>query len=147
MTNERDYLSILQALRLQDGGLVEIYVLRTRYADWRQAVESLQRHDYAIELVQLETGESVDFGPQLFGGSDEVNYRLKLHLEGQVWTSNFFSTEYIDLQGDPRDITSVNDINNVVELMKYLNAATAKSVIFVAETLEPESIRPYISIP
>lgn len=144
--DEPDYAEILQAMRLQDGGLVEIYVFGTQYADWTRAIESLRRRGFTPKLVELETGEQVDLTPDLFGNVGEVKYRLTLCLEGQVWTSNLFCAEYIDLQGNPRDIKSIGDIENTIRLMSCLNSATAKRVVFVAETLSPETIRPYISI-
>ncbi len=142
-----EYAAVLRDLALQSGGLVELYVLGAGYEGWRRAVESLHAEAYELRIVQRESGSPADFGPELFAVPGAADYSLSIQIDNQVWTSTFPTAESIELQGDPRDIISPRDLEQVLRLMRILNSATGKRVILVSETLDPVAVTPYIIIP
>lgn len=142
-----DYAVILRDLALQRGGLVEIYVLGAGYEGWRRAIEALAAEQFELRIVKRESGSAIEFGPHLFAASGSADYSLSIRVESQVWTSTFSNAESIEFQGDPCDIASWSDLEQVIRLMRILHYSTGKRVIFVPETLDPEVVKTYTAIP
>lgn len=137
--------SVLDALSSQGGGLIEIYVFDTTYDDWVRVMEALQRAELVASMVEIGDDTPVEFGPELFD-TDEAGYRLTVHLAGETWTTNFFDVGSIDFQGDPREVASAEDLRELVRFMTLIRDATGRRVVLVPETLEPESVEPYLAI-
>jgi hypothetical protein len=138
---------ILEALKAQEGGLIEIYVLGASFDNWRRALNAIMSLEGQVSLIDSETGSPAPLSREMFGEVGGARYSLAISIRGQNWTSTFPSESAIDLQGDPREVRTLDDLETVVELMRILNLATEKRVILVPETVDPEAVDPYLIVP
>lgn len=133
---------LLAQMRHQDGGLIELYVFESGFEGWRRFVDELSSVGLGAVVATIGGGAPVEFGPHVFDGE----HAMTIRLGGQVWTSTLHETNTIELQGDPRDVTTDQDLADISRLMSILHQATGKRVILVAESLEPEKLQPYLTV-
>jgi hypothetical protein len=138
---------ILDALAVQVGGLIEIYVLETSYDDWFRVLVGLNTFGYEVTLRDAVTEMPTSLNRQMFETEGDAVYQLSISMGRQIWTSSLASLCAIDLQGDPRDVRTRSDLDDVFRLLQLLNKITGKRVILVPETLEPTMVAPYLTVP
>jgi hypothetical protein len=137
---------ILDALAAQVGGLIEIYVLGTSYDDWSRVLVGLHTFGHEVSLRDALTEMPAKLNRRMFDAEDDAAYQLSISIGSQIWTSSLASLSAIDLQGDPRDVRSRSDLDDVFRLLRLLNKITGKPAILVPETLEPAMVRPYLTV-
>ncbi|MER8060198.1 MULTISPECIES: hypothetical protein [unclassified Streptomyces] len=138
---------ILEALAAQVGGLIEIYVLGTSYDDWFRVLVRLHTFGYEVSLRDALTEMPANLNRRMFDAEDDAAYELSISIGSQIWTSSLASLSAIDLQGDPRDVRSRSDLDDVFRLLQILSKITGKRAILVPETLELTMVRPYLMVP
>lgn len=136
---------LLNEFAVQAGGLIEIYAAGTDRDGWLRAFRALREAGYPVVVTDNESG-AVAVGSQMF---EEFNgrYSVAVSVGRQIWTATMHAPDVIDLQGDPRDVTSSGDLDDVLQLMRRLHEALGRPVILVPETLNYESIEPYVTVP
>ncbi|MFD8005664.1 hypothetical protein [Streptomyces mirabilis] len=112
---ESRYGDLLQRIKLQEGGLVEIWAVEASYDGWRQVVSGLAASGYEMSLTK--NGVDVQFFLDLDMFSEEVedSYNLQMLIGGQIWTTQFFSTDVIDFQGSPGSIQTGEDLDSIAK--------------------------------
>jgi len=144
--DEAAYEALRTGICSEPGGLVEIYIAGTSLEDWRSVVTVFSELSSSMLLTDAVTSSGTTFGPHLFEASDEVAYAMSATIGAQVWTTTFAQEDRIDIQGDPRQMQSREEVKQVVELMRHLLHATGKQVMLVPETLSYESVRPFLTM-
>lgn len=130
----RDFSQVLQILRFQEGGLIELCIEDTEIVDWGLAITELTRFadvvTYKIDGVKANfDGINLSmFHPDNFG-----RYSITIKIGVQTWTTGMFSTGRVDFQGDPREVRDERDVAAIVVLMDRLRGATGKAVCLFAE--------------
>lgn len=137
---------ILAHIAQQHGGLVEIYALDTTVRDWQRAVEFYAAEGRVTRFTKAGAATEIGVDDSTFDTPDGPSWTMALQVAGQTWTTAFPSADAIDLQGDPREITTTADLRTVTTLMNELHRITGKRVIFVPETLDPAGTTPYLVI-
>ncbi|MCC9311893.1 hypothetical protein LN042_33345 [Kitasatospora sp. RB6PN24] len=135
---------ILAQIRLQEGGLIEIYVLGTGIEEWRHVLDSIEKIGISFSVLNLASGSSVAISDIDLTGNQ--GHRLTIHTGRLDWSTDFYSTEMVDFQGDPRDVRSNDDLVSIIRFMSVLAEATGKRAILVPETMFPEETSPYLAV-
>ncbi len=130
----RDYPEILRILRLQDGGLIEIYIDDVGVYEWRSVITELTKIASSV-AYRIDDVESTFHGvePQMFDPGEFGRRSIALRIGGQTWTTGMFSSTEVDLQGDPREVQDEGDVAAIVALMVRLREITGKTVCLYAE--------------
>jgi len=138
---------ILDALSVQVGGLIEVYIFGTTYDDWFRVLVGLKAFGCEVSLRDSLTENPVSLNRHMFDADDDAAYGISISVGSQIWTSGLPSLSVIDLQGDPRDVRSRSDLDDVIRVMRQLNKITGKQVILIPETVRPTMVRPYLTVP
>lgn len=139
-----DFETVLDRMREQEGGLVEIIALDSSYDAWQNVLDELRRSGYGLKFEK--NGQSVPprLGPEVFAGADSDYYRLSLLAAGQEWTSTMSESSTIDFQGSPEDIRSIADVEAVWQLMQDISATAGCQVIFIPESIDVKTVGRYL---
>lgn len=85
--------------------------------------------------------------PDMFSEEVEDSYNLQVLIgDGQIWTTQFFSTDVIDFQGSPGSIQADEDLDSIVKFMGDIANFARRSVIFIPETLDAEGVGRYLTV-
>jgi hypothetical protein len=130
----RDHPEILRILRLQDGGLIEIYIDDVGVYEWRSVITELAKVASSV-AYRIDDVESTFHGvePQMFDPGEFGRHAVAFRIGEQTWTTGLFSPTEVDLQGDPREVQEEGDIVAVVALMTRLREITGRTVCLYAE--------------
>ncbi|MEW2570182.1 hypothetical protein [Streptomyces sp. NPDC047070] len=134
-------------MRLQQGGLVELVALGTSQSDWLDILNRL-----GAEGFEIQTTDSLDDTPcnlLNFLKEDENDSTCLIRVKstgGQTWTSTLPVGGPVVMQGDPREIASLEELNSVRNLMHLIHAVTHKPVILIPEAGDVYRTRPYVRI-
>ncbi|MET8760495.1 hypothetical protein [Lentzea sp. NPDC004782] len=135
---------ILAGLAGQHDSLVEVYVFGTDADDWRRMVERLAEKGFLAGFTRAGEPAPLDVRADVFGGNEDN--LLKLRVGAQTWTSMLFVENRIELQGEPREITTPEDLRKLVGLLEVIHDAVGKQVLLMSETMHPEKTKPYLVI-
>lgn len=137
---------LLAAFAVADGELIELFVGAVPEGTWPRVLAALIEAGYDITVTDLECDEGVEFGAELFADV-EGRYSVAFPVGRQVWTSTPSSADAIDLQGDPRDATTPEDVDDIMRLMVLVHEVTGRPVVLVPETLDYDATAPYLTVP
>ncbi|MET9656721.1 hypothetical protein [Streptomyces sp. NPDC006510] len=135
---------LLAQIRMQEGGLIEIYVLGTGADEWRRVLDAISRGVNKFSILDLESGSPVEISEVRLSG--DPGCRLIIQIAGQNWSTDFYSVEFVDFQGDPRDVRSDDDLVRIIHFMSLLSEVTGKRAILLPETMVPEETSPYLTV-
>lgn len=127
--------------------LLEIYVLDTTYEDWRVLIEGLQQRGYLQMFTKKGLEVPLQITPGMFTDGEQVDYLIKLNVGSQLWTSGFYSAGAIDFQGSANEVSSQQELTELIAFMTAIHELTGRRVLLLPETLTPESARPYVEVP
>jgi hypothetical protein len=138
-----DFDTILAAMALEDGALIEIYVFDTTADDWRRVVDRLAAEG-RIESFTLSGEEMPPESVNLF--QEEPSLAMSVRVGSGLWTTSFHDPTEIDLQGDPREVRDHTDLERIRDFMRQLHKITGRRVVLVTETLSPRETTPYLTV-
>ncbi len=141
-----EFAELLSAFADEDGALIEVYVGDVPAGSWPAVLAAFVDAGYDVAVTDLERDEPVPFDAELFEVPDG-RYSVRIPVGRQEWTSVPQSVGSIDLQGDPRDVRTPEDVADIIAVMRLLHDVTAKPVVLVAETLDYEAATPYLTVP
>lgn len=129
-----DLSDILQIIRLQDNGLIEIYVDHVGLAEWNSVAFGLQSISSSV-IYQIDASDQPfdSVGAHMFETDCNGRYSIAFQIGRQTWTTGFYSADQIDLQGDPREVQDERDVGNVIDLLDRLHRITGKTACLYAE--------------
>lgn len=136
---------LLRRIQQQYGGLIELCVPGVQYRDWCAVVDALVRDRYRMTLSTAGEPVPVRTPPEKeFTDGERVDHLLKVRVGRQRWTTQFYSASLIDFQGDPEELRTTSDLDDLREFGRLLHRSTGRRTVLVPETLDPESVEPYL---
>jgi hypothetical protein len=124
-----------------DGALRDIYVLDTNIKHWQRlfaALVSAYALEYSVDGESRPVPETVDEALRLRAtASPSLHFRVA----GIVVACHFFCTEQIELDIDPREVTSAAAFDEVLGLLRVIGDIVSKRVIM---TYESDEQHPFI---
>lgn len=129
-----DVAEILETMRMQDGGLIEIYVDDIGVPEWESVIAQLAQIARSVAYRVGDTEQTFNgIEPDMFDPGSHGRYAIAFEIGKQTWTTGFFSDVQIDLQGDPREIQNESDVGSVVDLLGRLHRITGRAACLYAE--------------
>lgn len=117
-----------------DGAWLGIYIFSTDLSDWQRALDKLRLGGY--ELGYYRDGEPANTpvdASQGFTDRESVNPLLSVRFAGILANSHFFSTDEIEFDIDPREITNQAQLDALIDFMHTLAEAVGKEVVLTPE--------------
>lgn len=126
-----------------DGGWRDIYVLSTTLDDWR-AFYCLLRQNYQLEYF-------VDSSPQALPATIEeiiathkdASPLLRFRVDSILICCHFFFPNEIEVDIDPREIASQENLNALLGFMRQVGDVVSKRVILTPESFREQTIISY----
>ncbi|MEV5786062.1 hypothetical protein AB0L42_34470 [Streptomyces sp. NPDC052287] len=143
---ESRYGDLLQRIKLQEGGLVEVWSLEASYRGWLQVISGLSDAGYEMSLTRNGVEIPISVDSDVFSEEIDDLYNLQVLVGGQIWTTQFSSPDVIDFQGSPDLIRKDEDIDSIVKFMEDVASFARRPVIFIPETLDAEGVRRYLTV-
>lgn len=103
-------------------------------AFWQLLRDSDCRAEYRIDEASVALPYEVE---SIFGVRTSASPLLTVYLDGIELNCHFFTDQDIELDLDPREISSQGHLDLLLGFMRRLGAATAKSVVITPEN-KPE---------
>ena len=124
-----------------DGSLRDIYVQDTDMSDWQWFINLL------LELrikTEFRRGLMIEDIPNhiknAFSGQDDETCTLSIFFDHILIRTHFFIESEIELDLDPRDVRSQQDLNNLVVLMDKIAQRLGKPVYLTPENCSESPI-------
>lgn len=112
--------------------LRDIYILDTTPSDWDTVLNALRSSEYGLEyLIDSNTEELPNSTSKIFNNDSATTLKVKhdnIHIN-----SHFFSEDEIDFDMDPRDIVAYEQIDDIIDFMKFISNAVNKESILTPE--------------
>lgn len=125
-----------------DGALRDIYVNATGIEDWRALFEVLRR-DYDLEFlvdgVPREIPATIDDIFEMRGAASPI---LRISAGGICVVCHFFTTDEIEFDIDPREVTSQSALDELFGFLRRVGDTLSRPVIL---TYEGDEHHPFIS--
>jgi hypothetical protein len=137
---------ILRHLASQGGGLIEVYVRDTTAADWADAVARLVAEGYPVSLTWRGDSVPVRVTDEMFADEEETPWMLRVQVGAQDWTTVMYESSMIDFQGNPEPVARKDDLDEVRKFMSTLVRATGKTAILIPESLDIDTVTPFLEI-
>jgi hypothetical protein len=133
-------------MRLQEGGLIEVFLFPSLYEDWLAVFDVLIESDYLVTLKRRGIVVAPSISREMFTDGEAIDFLLEVVVGRQLWTSHLYSASLVDFQGDPREVTLSSDIDDLVGFMQVVADAVCRPVKLVSETLNYEDAVAWITI-
>ena len=128
-----------------DGSWRDVYVFDVSLNDWQCLLDTLRSSNYTLRFqrelpsgVEEPVPEQVDV---LFGGPEQPRPLLLTDVGGVALACHFFSSEEIEFDLDPREVSGQEQAEAVFDFMRRIGLALGKPV-----RLTPENLRQYVLI-
>jgi hypothetical protein len=138
-----EWQELRNKIYFQDGSLRDIYIQDTTQNDWKLWTEFVNAQ-YKVSFTIYEgdiTTEKIDFDKVLefWSGSLDSSIAATVFVGDILVKSYFFCEEEIENDITPKEVTSVDDHNRLIDYLKGVSKALNKRVILTPE-MEPETI-------
>lgn len=120
-----------------DGSLRDVYVFGTNAVDWQKMLTALETSQYSIKCAECSAQEgslnSLSDAEKIF--SSENCQRPLLQVEAGSFQANchFFSPTDIEFDIDPRQITGQQELDDLINFMKWLASSVDREVVLTLE--------------
>jgi hypothetical protein len=117
-----------------DGSLRDIYVLGTGIELWRRFFDGLRSAynlEYSVDGESCPIPESVD---EAFSTRTAASPSLHFRVAEMVVACHFFCIEQIEMDLDPREVTSAADFDALLRLLRSVGETVSKPVIVTCES-------------
>src|SRR4051812_9958117 len=109
-----------------DGGWRDIYVLGTDMTAWQRMLDKLRATDYELTYLRDEQPtvlpyDAIEAFP--LPGEDRL---LQVRFGGVLANCHFFTSEQIEFDIDPREVTGQEQLDAVIGFMRCLAEAVGK---------------------
>jgi hypothetical protein len=138
-----EWQELRDKIYFQDGSLRDIYIQGTTQKDWKLWTEFVSAH-YKVSFTIYEgdiSTETIDFDKVLefWNGGLDSSIAATVYVGDIIVKSYFFCEEEIENDITPKEVTSLDDHNNLIDYLKGVSKALNKRVIMTPE-MEPENI-------
>ena len=125
-----------------DGALRDIYVHDTDIEHWRKLFAALRRTqslEYSVDGQSRPIPATAD---EIFATRITASPSLRFRISGIVVACHFFCTEQIEMDVDPREVTSAAAFDEFLGLLRFIGDTVGRRVIV---TYESDEQHPFIS--
>jgi len=123
----------------RDGSLRDLYVLNTTAKDWQVLLSYLVGSEYKLKYTRDGNEELIPNDVESLLMDKAYAHNLEIDINRIKVNCHFFSEEEIELDVDPKEVTSQSNLNAIVEFMSNVGAALQKDV-----TLTEENSQDYV---
>ncbi len=125
----------------KDGSLRDIYIHDTSLVDWQRFLDFLRgrsglKASFRWDDKEVATPADVSV---IFSERQHAAPLLSLDLQGILLSCHFFTSEEIELDLDPREITTKADADRVFEFIAAIGELLQKDIHLTEENC-PESV-------
>jgi hypothetical protein len=123
----------------RDGSLRDVYIMDTDMKDWQSFIDLVQELNI---MTEFSRGPAVEEIPSCikgaFSGQYDETCSLSIFLDNILLRTHFFVESEIELDLDPRDFRSQEDLDKLVAFMGKIAQRVGKPVLLTPENC-PES--------
>lgn len=117
-----------------DGLWIDIYILNTDRADWNRFLRSLLNSKYPIAFwIDGEIAKPITTIQEALNIGNYANPLMHIDVFRVHVACHFFTDKEIELDIDPREVNSQQDLDRVVDFMMFLGNCLQKKVILTPE--------------
>ena len=127
-----------------DGSLRDIYILDAEMSDWQHFIEFLKAGHYPVRFSL--NGEQIDLPEKsavIFQKRDVIIPLLTIDVDGLTVNCHFFQDNEIEMDIDPREVTSELKAHILFEFMQKIAEAIGKPIRITPENLSNKVIFEY----
>ena len=117
-----------------DGSLRDIYIHNTTAADWNKFLT----YTSTLKTSYSRQGEANQLPTQvteIFEENDETSFGLVIELGKVKLNCHFFTVHEIELDIDPKEVTSQQDFDAVIDVFVGIGKSLDKDVVLTDENL------------
>lgn len=123
----------------QDGSLRDIYVRNVTVDHWEKFLDFLRSSGFGLRYFRDGEATQLPSSAAHILADKSCSHNLAIDVGGVVVCCHFFGTEEIELDIDPRGVTSPSAVDRVLDFMGRLGACLARDVILTEEN-SPEDV-------
>lgn len=115
-----------------DGSLRDIYVQNTTATDWGKFLDLVS----SLKTASFRDGEPDNLPTQvaeIFEGTGEASLLLQIDLGKVKLNCHFFTIDEIELDVDPKEVTSQQELDAVIDVLVDVGKSLNKDVILTDE--------------
>ena len=127
-----DWTSCREAFH-QDGSLRDIYVWGTGEGDWNLFLSLVQSSGFAFRYTRDGEESGMPSCPADILRDHTCAHNLTIDVNGVELACRFFTQDEIELDLDPRQVTSQRSLEAVLGFMEDLGSHLSKDVILTEE--------------
>ena len=128
-----------------DGSLRDIYIFQTSTDDWEKLLSFALALDQVIYYrIDGEIASLPKRATSIFNNREHT-HTMSIDLTGVIVNCHFFMIEEIELDIDPREIKSQNELDIVIKFIKELGKCLKKDAIVTEENSPNDIWFKYIS--
>ena len=119
----------------QDGSLRDIYIQNVNVEHWERFFDFVRSS--CFELRYFRDGEAAQLPPSAAHilADKSCAHNLTIDVGGVGICCHFFIADEIELDIDPREVTSLSAVDSVLDFITGLGACLARDVILTEEKL------------
>lgn len=120
-----------------DGSLRDVYVANTTVADWDIFLELVS----SLKTASFINGEPEQIptkAPEIFDKNGDVSFLLEIELGKVKLNCHFFTVDEIELDIDPKEVTSQQELDAVGDVLVEIGKSLNKDVVLTDEN-SPDS--------
>ncbi|WP_299427721.1 hypothetical protein [uncultured Shimia sp.] len=118
-----------------DGSLRDIYVRNTTEDDWNRLFAAFSKYEMTL-FCDGDPSPEIEVPAAIFERCNEHHYRLEMLAKGITFQCHFFTVDEIEIDVDPKEIKSQQDLDVVLDVMGAIGRALAKPVILTEEATQ-----------
>ena len=125
-----------------DGSLRDLYIKGTDLAAWQRFVDHLVR-TYDTEFVREPRETTPPPVAEIFATRQDHSPTLRVDVHGLRINTHFFTEDEIELDLDPAEIRSQNDLVHLLAFMRELGELLDREVVLTPENADDVPIYRY----
>lgn len=115
-----------------DGSLRDIYVHGTTRVDWDQFLKLLSSLE-AEGFVNGQLSQLPKQATEIFEQNGDTSFLAKFEISNVKLNCHFFTVDEIELDIDPKEVTSQQGLDAVVEILALIGKKLGKDVVLTDE--------------
>ena len=117
-----------------DGAWLDVFVLNTDLIVWQRVLHALAMAGYENEyFIDSKKAKLPEAAAVIFAQREERNTLLSIRFSGVLANGYFITTDEIEFDIDPREVTGQAQLNGLLEFMQRLADSAGTDAILCPE--------------
>jgi hypothetical protein len=130
-------VELMENIFYQDGSFRDIYIKDIQMSDWQLVLDFLKSLHHKIKF--FKDGNDFDYldfcAEEIFNLKNDFSIVMKICSDSMSINCHFFDSTEIEFDIDPHEITNVDSIEIIFNLIINLSKITQKRVVLTPENL------------